>query len=48
MCAPSVIQRAMAGLSRRDLLRLVAGTVAALASPPQAIRAETASRSVGI
>ena len=50
MCAPSVIQTALAGLSRRELLQVAAGWVAGTASAPPALKAdeEPAVRSIGL
>jgi len=50
MCAPSVIQTALAGLSRRELLQVAAGLAAATALAPPALKAddEPAVRSIGI
>ena len=50
MCAPSVIQTALAGLSRRELLHVAAGLAAGTALAPPALKAadESAARSVGL
>ena len=50
MCAPSVIQTALAGLSRRELLQVAAGLVAGTAVAPPALKAadEPAVRSIGL
>ena len=50
MCAPSVIQTALAGLSRRELLQVAAGLVAGTALAPPALKAadEPAVRSIGL
>ena len=50
MCAPSVIQTALAGLSRRELLQVAAGLAAGTALAPPALRAdeELAVRSIGM
>jgi kynurenine formamidase len=50
MCAPSVIQTALAGLSRRDLLQVAGGLVAGTALAPPALKAadEPAVRSIGL
>ena len=46
MCAPSVIQAALAGLSRRELLQVAAGLVAGTAFAPPALRPPMNPRSV--
>ena len=50
MCAPSVIQTALAGLSRRELLQVAAGLAAGTALAPPALKAadEPAVRSIGL
>src|SRR5205807_2340157 len=50
MCAPSVIQTALAGLSRRELLQVAAGLAAGTALAPPALKAdeEPAVRSIGM
>ena len=50
MCAPSVIQTALAGLSRRELLQISAGLAAGMALAPPALKAvdEPAVRSIGL
>ena len=50
MCAPSVIQTALAGLSRRELLQIAAGLAAGTALAPPALQAdeEPAVRSIGL
>src|SRR5258708_26651739 len=50
MCAPSVIQTALAGLSRRELLQVAAGWAAGTASALPALKAdeEPAVRSIGL
>ena len=50
MCAPSVIQTALAGLSRRELLQVAAGLVAGTTFAPPALKAadEPAVRSIGL
>src|SRR3954465_8606928 len=50
MCAPSVIQTALAGLSRRELLQVAAGLVAGAAFGPPSLKAadEPAVRSIGL
>ena len=50
MCAPSVIQTALAGLSRRELLQVAAGLAAGRALAPPALKAadEPAVRSIGL